>query len=351
MTYQSWGTPFFVSVVDANGVGWANGPIHSGQGDPSCLSITSDQRQVTFTDEIAGSTDRHRISETFSGKMKTVAPVVAIGSGVGGLVLGLVVGALTAIAYFWWKRRRDDRPDTAGKVARMDVGESPHRPFYRDLPSDNTRDGYVLLQGRHSLDPHLLAIDRLMRDTGYHIEPFTASDVGVRSSVVPAVSPDDSETVISKSGYDNISQLGDGTRSPTGRSHRGRSNPSVTIPTIPPPSSIVSDSISPRQSQAGGSQHVYVVHHDGGRAPVTVYTSEGTEVVELPPRYPAESGSPPQAEAPPASDITSNTSGSGDGSAIGPRAGVRPLPRPWEQTRQSGPTPTKVGNPTISFSS
>ncbi|KAF9066059.1 hypothetical protein BDP27DRAFT_1424207 [Rhodocollybia butyracea] len=33
------------------------------------------------------------------------------------------------------------------------------------------------------------------------------------------------------------------------------------------------------------SQSVYVVHHDGGRAPVTVYHENGTEVVELPPRY------------------------------------------------------------------
>lgn len=39
--------------------------------------------------------------------------------------------------------------------------------------------------------------------------------------------------------------------------------------------------------------NVYVVHHDGGRAPVTVYTEEGAEVVELPPRYPAGSTSSP----------------------------------------------------------
>lgn len=30
---------------------------------------------------------------------------------------------------------------------------------------------------------------------------------------------------------------------------------------------------------------VYVVHHDGGRAPVTIMTSDGAEVVELPPGY------------------------------------------------------------------
>lgn len=34
--------------------------------------------------------------------------------------------------------------------------------------------------------------------------------------------------------------------------------------------------------------HVYVVHHDAGRAPVTVYHDDGTEVVELPPQYPQQ---------------------------------------------------------------
>lgn len=31
--------------------------------------------------------------------------------------------------------------------------------------------------------------------------------------------------------------------------------------------------------------HVYVVHHDGGPPPVSVYTADGTRVVELPPTY------------------------------------------------------------------
>ncbi|KAH9927531.1 uncharacterized protein BXZ73DRAFT_102661 [Epithele typhae] len=43
-----------------------------------------------------------------------------------------------------------------------------------------------------------------------------------------------------------------------------------------------------RSGNPRGSSHVYVVHHDGGRAPpVTVFTSDGTEVVELPPHYEA----------------------------------------------------------------
>ncbi len=89
-----------------------------------------------------------KLSLVCSGTKKTVSPVVAIGSGVGGLVVGLVIGVLSAVAYFFFKRKKSGRPDAAGKVPRMDVGDSPHRPVYRDLPSDNSRDGYVLLQNR-----------------------------------------------------------------------------------------------------------------------------------------------------------------------------------------------------------
>jgi hypothetical protein len=38
-------------------------------------------------------------------------------------------------------------------------------------------------------------------------------------------------------------------------------------------------------SPARDSRQIYVVHHDSGSAPVTVYTADGTEVVELPPSY------------------------------------------------------------------
>ncbi|KAL1709093.1 hypothetical protein EV121DRAFT_195744 [Schizophyllum commune] len=41
------------------------------------------------------------------------------------------------------------------------------------------------------------------------------------------------------------------------------------------------------RSPGGGQSNVYVVHHDGGRAPVTVYHGDDTQVVELPPMYPA----------------------------------------------------------------
>jgi hypothetical protein len=42
---------------------------------------------------------------------------------------------------------------------------------------------------------------------------------------------------------------------------------------------------SPQVERQLRSPAVYVVHHDGGGAPVTVYTQGETEVVELPPIY------------------------------------------------------------------
>ena len=67
----------------------------------------------------------------------------------------------------------------------------------------------------------------------------------------------------------------------------------MTSPTTPmPPDALSASGLSEPMDQAR-RQNVYVVHHDGGRAPVTVYTQEGAEVVELPPRYPAGSTSAP----------------------------------------------------------
>jgi len=40
-----------------------------------------------------------------------------------------------------------------------------------------------------------------------------------------------------------------------------------------------------RQPSSGSSQQVYLVHHDGGRPPISVYHPEGANIVELPPSY------------------------------------------------------------------
>ena len=57
------------------------------------------------------------------------------------------------------------------------------------------------------------------------------------------------------------------------------------------PRSASSNSMDERESQSvsqdNGGQ-VYVIHHDSGRAPVSVITAPGTQVVELPPGYSPE---------------------------------------------------------------
>jgi hypothetical protein len=65
-----------------------------------------------------------------------------------------------------------------------------------------------------------------------------------------------------------------------------------STPNVSPPDATSASGSDPAEQRAN-RQNVYVVHHDGGRAPVTVYTAEGAEVVELPPRYPAGSTSSP----------------------------------------------------------
>jgi len=61
-------------------------------------------------------------------------------------------------------------------------------------------------------------------------------------------------------------------------------------PSVPGPSNPVDQSERP-----GRRPNVYVVHHDGGRTPVTVYTEEGAAFhdSELPSQYAADSTSTP----------------------------------------------------------
>jgi hypothetical protein len=65
--------------------------------------------------------------------------------------------------------------------------------------------------------------------------------------------------------------------------------PHPTSPTISTQPAAPTSAYSNTQSDgsASGTQqtpHVYVVHHDGGRPPVTVFTA-GAGVTELPPQY------------------------------------------------------------------
>ena len=99
--------------------------------------------------------------------------------------------------------------------------------------------------------------------------------------------------------------------------------PNTTPPSSPPDATSASGS---DPSSAGGraGRNVYVVHHDGGRAPVTVYTDAGAEVVELPPRY---------------ADNTSSSDSRSDGRSDG-RSPIDRRREPAAQPRKTrGPRP------------
>jgi len=57
-------------------------------------------------------------------------------------------------------------------------------------------------------------------------------------------------------------------------------------PPPPPPPPPTHNPLQPPQSPPSRPNQVYVVHHDSQSPPVTIYHQEGTQIVELPPRYP-----------------------------------------------------------------
>jgi len=154
-----------------------------------------------------------------------------IGAAAGGIVVGLLVGGVGILLF---RRRRSRRSS-----------EHPHpRKDSPELGMGTPREVTGIMSGGN-LGPGGLE---------YIVEPFS----------VPGSSPSDP----------SVPLLPDGSTSP---------------PSSPPALS-ASGSSGPTDPSSRGRQNVYVVHHDGGRAPVTVYTSAGAEVVELPPRY-ADGGS------------------------------------------------------------
>ena len=74
---------------------------------------------------------------------KMVSPAVAILAGVGGTVGGLVIGLLSFVVFYYWTKRHQQpsRTRPTRESAGMLMASSPPGGHYRDLPSDNSRDG------------------------------------------------------------------------------------------------------------------------------------------------------------------------------------------------------------------
>ena len=203
----------------------------------------------------------------------------SIGIGVGALVAGVLIGTFSAYLFFVRKREQWDSPDPRRKSL------EPLDPNMLGLnhPSSPTSGAYHRSPGGrwgpYDVEPFVLphSGDNTLstnHNNNNLLSPTSPSPYGTSSGASDRHAPSTSAH------GDRASSLGAGSQSPTG----------------------TTDSMGRRVTAgnpARGSAHVYVVHHDAGRPPpVTVFTSDGTEVVELPPQYepppPGEASARPQ---------------------------------------------------------
>ncbi|KAF8912950.1 hypothetical protein CPB84DRAFT_1957354 [Gymnopilus junonius] len=247
----SWASPFFISLVDANGNMWANGPLHSGGGGATaCLAGSITDRNDTVT-----------------------LPVVV---GTGGVALLRKIES---------ERFVDMSSSAPGTPQALMFDRSPGPGQYRPVPTASS--GGISHSALASNPPCMQ--NRLSPGPQYQVEPF----------IMP----------------DEQGRLRDEAVQPT----QGRvvsTHESIQAP-------------SPHQNQ------VYVVHHDSQVPPVTIYHRDGTQIVELPPRYPPYS--PSQIEG-----VSDGRSGS-DGRSEGTRTeatetlGLHQPRQPAQMRKPSGP--------------
>lgn len=245
----SWAMPFFVSVVDGSGQLWSSGPLHSGGGPFSstgCLS--GEQLVISPCPEIS-----EQLNFVPRLDRSSIQPYIAIVSGGGGLLLGLLAGILIAWLFLWKSKKTKldllaNSPTFGDPV--VIPGQYPLHDQYAPIPTTSSS----------GLSTSLLH--------GYQVEPFRFPDEDGRVH----------------SGITSQSHASGHTPSLSATQHRLTYEREPSSPTAMQPQHTAlqqSHDMTPsRPSQ------VYVVHHDSQTPPVTIYHQQGTEVVELPPRYP-----------------------------------------------------------------
>lgn len=166
------------------------------------------------------------------------------------MVVGLLIGL--AVTYLLMRRSYKKKILTDRFVALSHdspqataYAHLPHDFQYRSIPTTSTSG---ISPPTHTTTSPSTVMHRMGSGSlQYHIEPFVMADEDGRLAN-EARSP----------------KTYDGTR---------------RLATMPP------EPVSPAPQQQQQSQ-VYVLHHDSNTPPVTIFHGSGTEIVELPPRYP-----------------------------------------------------------------
>ncbi|KAF9475638.1 hypothetical protein BDN70DRAFT_955224 [Pholiota conissans] len=248
----NWASPFFISLVDSTGASWSNGPLHAGGGGTiACL---------------AGN-----VTAVPTGEVKVP---ITIGSGIGGLVIGLFIGL--SAAYLFMKRCFEKKLEEIRFVEVQSNYGSPNAPAYDGLGPSQHRPPPLpssLVAVTRSVQPVATSptlLHRMGPGHGYQIEPLILSDA---PGHVPAMNDTRSTSAYESNLSGRMASAYDPTTSsPVGPSGHGQ---------------------------------LYVLHHDSIVPPVTIFHQQGTQIVELPPRYPQNIASQ--------SDALTETRATGDG--------------------------------------
>jgi len=185
---------------------------------------------------------------------------VVVGSGVGGLAVGTLIGILAAYLYLRRQYKKKLQSDRFVDMA-SDGPVTPHALMfehgsgpgqYRPVPTVSSSG--ILTHPGQSSNPSSMMHRMGPGSTSYHVEPFSMPD--------------------------------EEGRHPAGR----RMSYAASVP-----ARVTSTHESVPHGATTTPSQVYVLHHDSQQPPVTIFHQDGTNIVELPPRYPPFSSS--QSEA------------------------------------------------------
>jgi len=235
---------------------------------------------------------------------------VSAGALAGSVIVSLIAGALLAFGILTFINRRKDRGGRFGNhvaaiapTRQSTLDATPYVDPYNDQetsqPLIHNSSEYFGSTDRRGLQRTASSVQSLYASSqlspGYQVEPFEPRPTSNGGDTSPTLTSAPTESSVDRGG------------------HRSR------------------------------SQQVYVIHHDQGPAPVSIYTQDGTEVVELPPLYsggqsrnrpPEEGGralpqTRPAGAAPP--EVVQTLPGrrvSGSRRPEKPASGPRPMPGP-----------------------